>query len=277
MTESTGSDLIIEANREPKEYLKDVIRFRELFFFLAWRDILVRYKQAAFGIAWAVIRPLLNMAVFTLIFGKIAHLSSSNIPYPLFVLAGMLPWQLVSGAAFDTCNILVNNVQLITKVYFPKIILCTSQILVQMVDFAINLALLLVLMLFMGTGDLTTMWALPLFLLLALILCIGTGLWLSALTVQYRDFRFIVQFMVQFGLFASPVGYGSFIIPGIWKWFFFLNPMVGIIDGFRWTLFGIAPPDMLWSILFSTVISTILLITGLRYFRHMERSFADKI
>lgn len=277
MTESGRFDLVIEANSEPKEYLKDVIRYRELFFFLAWRDILVRYKQAAFGIAWAIIRPLLNMAMFTLIFGKIAHLSSSNIPYPLFVLAGMLPWQLVSGAAFDTCNILINNVHLITKIYFPRIILCTSQILVQLVDFAINLALLFILMLFMGTGDITTLWSLPLFLLLALILCTGTGLWLSAITVQYRDFRFIVQFLVQFGLFASPVGYGSFIIPGMWKWLFFLNPMVGIIDGFRWALFGISDPDMMWSLLFSAVTSTLLLITGLRYFRHMERTFADKI
>lgn len=271
------TELIIEANRNPKEYFKDLFRYRELFFFLAWRDILVRYKQAAFGIAWAVIRPLLNMAVFTLIFGKIAHLSSSNIPYPLFVLAGMLPWQLVSGAASDTCNIMVNNSHLITKIYFPRIILATSQILVNMVDFAINLALLFALMLFMGIGDLSTLWALPLCLLLSIILCTGLGLWLSAVTVQYRDFRFIVQFLVQFGLFASPVGYGSFIIPGLWKWFFFLNPMVGIIDGFRWALFGIASPEIFWSILFSIVISGTLLKTGLRYFRHTERSFADKI
>lgn len=237
----------------------------------------MRYKQAAFGIAWAVIRPLLNMAVFTLIFGKLAKLSSEDIPYPLFVLAGMLPWQLVSGVAFDTCNSLINNVHLITKVYFPRIILSTSQILVHLVDFGINLVLLFALMLFMGAGDLATIWALPIFLLLAIILCVGTGLWLSALTVQYRDFRFIVQFMVQFGLFASPVGYGSFIIPGIWKWFFFLNPMVGIIDGFRWALFGVAQPDIFWSLLFSCVISSVLLVTGLCYFRRMERSFADRI
>ncbi len=217
------------------------------------------------------------MAVFTLIFGKLAKLSSEDIPYPLFVLAGMLPWQLVSGVAFDTCNSLINNVHLITKVYFPRIILSTSQILVHLVDFGINLVLLFALMLFMGAGDLATIWALPIFLLLAIILCVGTGLWLSALTVQYRDFRFIVQFMVQFGLFASPVGYGSFIIPGIWKWFFFLNPMVGIIDGFRWALFGVAQPDIFWSLLFSCVISSVLLVTGLCYFRRMERSFADRI
>ena len=270
-------EIIIEANQMPQDYLKDLIRFRELFFFLAWRDILVRYKQAAIGIAWAVIRPLLNMAIFSLIFGRIAHLSSYDIPYPLFVLAGMLPWQLVSGVVFDTCNSLTNNVHLITKVYFPRIILSTSQILVHLVDFTINLVLLFVLMAFMGVGNLTTIWALPLCLLMALVLCLGSSLWLSALTVQYRDFRFIVSFVVQFGMFVSPVGYGTYIIPETWKWLYFLNPMVGIIDAFRWSLFGIEQPDMQWTILISLAISTIILATGVRYFRKTERSFADRI
>lgn len=270
-------DVVIDANQMPKEYLRDLVRYRELFFFLAWRDILVRYKQAAFGIAWAVIRPLLNMAVFSLIFGKIAHLSSYDIPYPLFVLAGMLPWQLVSGVVFDTCNSLVNNVHLITKVYFPRIILSTSQILVHLVDFSINLALLFVFMLVMGTGNLATMWCLPLCLMLALVLCVGASLWLSALTVEYRDFRFIVTFIVQFGMFVSPVGYGTYIVPGMWKWLYFLNPLVGVIDAFRWSLFGIEQPDLMWSVLFSLTISSILLLTGVRYFRKTERSFADRI
>lgn len=270
-------EIVIEANQMPRDYLKDVLRFRELFFFLAWRDILVRYKQAAIGIAWAVIRPLLNMAIFSLIFGRIAHLSSYDIPYPLFVLAGMLPWQLVSGVVFDTCNSLTNNVHLITKVYFPRIILSTSQILVHLVDFTINMILLFVLMAFMGVGNLTTMWALPLCLFMALVLCLGSSLWLSALTVQYRDFRFIVAFAVQFGMFVSPVGYGTYIIPEAWKWLYFLNPMVGIIDAFRWSLFGIDQPDMLYTILISLAISTIILVTGIRYFRKTERSFADRI
>lgn len=270
-------DITLEANRTPKDYFRDLFRSRELFLFLAWRDILVRYKQAAFGIAWAVIRPLLNMALFTLIFGKIAHLSSDSIPYPLFVLAGMLPWQLVSGAAFDSTHSLINNVPLITKIYFPRIILPTSQILVNLVDFGINLILLALLMTVMGVGNLSTLWALPLLLALTLVLCLGLSLWLSAITVQYRDFRFIVQFMMQFGIFASPVGYGSYIIEGTWKWLFFLNPMVGIIDGFRWALFGITQPDMGWSILISTALSSTLLLSGLRYFRQMERSFADRI
>lgn len=277
MKPAANAELLIEANQVPKEYLRDLFSFRELFFFLAWRDIIVRYKQAAFGVAWAVIRPLLNMAVFSFVFGKIAHLSSYDIPYPLFVLAGLLPWLLVSGAIFDTCNSLVNNVHLITKVYFPRIILSTSQILVHLVDFGINLILLFIFMLFTGSGSLTTMWALPLCLLLALILCVGSSLWLSALTVQYRDVRFIVAFIVQFGMFISPVGYGTYIITGIWKWLYFLNPMVGIIDAFRWSLFGIEQPDILWSILLSFAISSILLATGLHYFRHTERSFADRI
>lgn len=274
---ATENVYIIEGNQPPKEYFKELFRYRELFFFLAWRDIVVRYKQAAFGVAWAVIRPLLNMAIFTMIFGKIAHLSSYDIPYPLFVLAGMLPWQLVSGAVADTCNSLINNVNLITKVYFPRIILSTSQILVHLVDFGINLGLLFVFMLFMGTGSLTTMWALPFCLLLAIVLCLGTSLWLSALTVQYRDFRFIVTFVVQFGMFVSPVGYGSYVIPGMWKWLYFMNPMVGVIEAFRWSLFGIVQPDLIWSVLISLTISSILLVTGVRYFRKTERSFADRI
>lgn len=277
MSPGSEAEIIIEANRMPKEYFKDLIRFRELFFFLAWRDILVRYKQAAFGVAWAVIRPLLNMAIFSLIFGKIAHLSSYDIPYPLFVLAGMLPWQLVSGAVFDTCNSLTGNVHLITKVYFPRIILSTSQILVHLVDFGINLTLLFIFMLIMGTGSLATLWALPLCLMLALILCIGSSLWLSALTVQYRDFRFIVTFIVQFGMFLSPVGYGTYIITGMWKWIYYLNPMVGVIDAFRWSLFDIHQPDMIWTVMISFAISCTLLVTGLRYFRKTERSFADRI
>jgi lipopolysaccharide transport system permease protein len=277
MKAGSQPEIVIEANQMPKDYLKDLFRFHELFFFLAWRDILVRYKQAAFGVAWAVIRPLLNMGVFTLIFGKIAHLSSYDIPYPLFVLAGMLPWQLVSGAVFDTCNSLTNNVHLITKVYFPRIILSTSQILVHLVDFGINLALLFIFMLIMGEGSLTTLPALPLCLLLGLILCLGASFWLSALTVKYRDFRFIVTFMVQFGMFISPVGYGTYIVTGMWKWIYFLNPMVGVIDAFRWSFFDIAHPDMIWSILFSLVISSVLFVTGFRYFRKTERSFADRI
>lgn len=270
-------DLTIEANKASKDYFAGLFRFRELFLFLAWRDILVRYKQAVFGIAWALVRPLLNMVLFTLIFGKIAHLSSDSIPYPLFVLAGMLPWQLVSGVAFDATHSLINNVQLVTKTFFPRMILPASQILVNLVDFGINLLFLGILILIMGEGQWGAFWRLPAVFALTLILCLGLSVWLSAVTVQYRDFRFIVQFLMQFGIFASPVGYGSYVVIGAWKWVYFLNPMVGIIDGFRWALFGITQPDMEWSILMSSALSTTLLISGIRYFRKMERSFADRI
>ncbi len=273
----TPIEQTLEAEKNSGDYFKDLLRYRELFFFMAWRDILVRYKQAFFGIAWAIVRPLLNMALFTLIFGKIAHLSSGSTPYSLFVLAGMLPWQLVSSVAFDATHSLINNVNLVTKIYFPRIILPTSLILVNLVDFAINLALLAILMVYMGSYSFLALLSLPLVLALVLIFCVGVSLWLSAITVQYRDFRFIVQFLVQFGVFASPVGYGSYIITGVWKWVFFLNPMVGIIDSFRYAFFGIIHPDILASISISAILSILLFTTGLRYFRKMELIFADGI
>jgi lipopolysaccharide transport system permease protein len=275
--EGGREERIIGAEGSAKAYLGEFLRSNEILFFLAWRDILVRYKQAFFGIGWALIRPLLNMAVFTMIFQKIAHLSSYDIPYPLFVLAGMLPWQLVSGVCTDTSNSLINNVHLITKIFFPRIILPVSQILVQCVDFFINLVFLFIFMLIMGVGSIATLWALPLCLLLSLTLCTGLSLWLSALTVQYRDFRFIVAFMVQFGMFVSPVGYGTYIVKGTWKWLYFLNPMVGIIDSFRWALFGIFEPYMVGSVSIAAALSLLALITGFNYFRTTERTFADRI
>lgn len=270
-------EMVIGAKSSARDYLSEFFRSNEILLFLAWRDILVRYKQAFFGVGWAIIRPLLNMAVFTMIFQKIAHLSSYDIPYPLFVLAGMLPWQLVSGVCSDTSNSLINNVHLITKVFFPRIILPVSQIAVQSVDFLINLVLLFLFMLVMGVGSLSTVWALPLCSLLVLVLCAGLSLWLSALTVQYRDFRFIVAFLVQFGMFVSPVGYGTHIIHGTWKWLYFLNPMAGVIDSFRWALFGIFEPYMYGSIGMAAAFSLLALITGFNYFRATERTFADRI
>ena len=256
---TTEFDQTIQANKSSKNFLFELYRHRELFLFLAWRDIIVRYKQTTIGIIWVIIRPLLNMALFTLIFGKIAHLSSSNVPYS------------------DTSNSLTNNIHLINKVYFPRIILATSQILVHLVDFSVNFILLIILMGFMGFQDLSMIWTLPLFLILAQILCVGSSLWLSALNVQYRDFKFIVIYLIQLGMFASPVGYGSYVIQGFWKWIYFLNPMVGIIDGFRLALFGTTYPDMIWSILFSFLISSYLIISGFCFFQKTERSFADRI
>jgi lipopolysaccharide transport system permease protein len=277
MTKSLPSEMIIGPQAGQKNYFQDLIRYRGLFYFLAWKDILVRYRQAFFGIAWAVVRPLLNMSIFAFLFGKVANFPSEDINYALFVLAAMLPWQLFSNSVIDTCSSLVNNTQLVSKIYFPRIIIPCAQIIVHLLDFTITTCLLLTLAFFMGELSFWTLLSLPLFTLLTLLLCIGSGLWLSALTVQYRDFRIIVPFAMQFGLFISPVGYGTFIIPQPWQFYYFLNPMVGIIDGFRWAFFGISHPSMGMSITFSIAITFGLLISGFYYFRKTERTFADKI
>lgn len=269
--------LVIEANQVQKTYFKDLIRYRELFYFLAWRDILVRYKQAVFGSLWAIIRPLLNMLIFSFLFGKIAHLPSDNVNYSLFVLAGMLPWMLYANSANETCLSLLNNAQLVSKIYFPRIIIPTAQIIVHFVDFFISALVLTFLTLLFGEPHYLKMLFFPCAVLLVGMLSVGTALWLSALTVQYRDVRFLVPFFVQFGLFISPVGYGTFIIQGPWKWVYFLNPMVGIIDGFRWVFFGVSHADFLFTLLSSVVTTMALLISGFFYFRKVERFFADKL
>jgi lipopolysaccharide transport system permease protein len=278
MAEKTAEKvLVIEVDRIEKEYLKDLIRYRELFYFFAWRDILVRYKQAVFGISWALIRPVLNMLLFTLLFGYIAHLPSDAVPYSLFVLAGMLPWQLFSNAIIDVSNSLINNANLISKTYFPRIIIPFAQIIIHLFDYLIGILLLILLSVFRGYLNPITLLLFPLFTGLAILLCAGVGLWLSALTVKYRDFRFIIPFVVQFGVFVSPVGYGSFIIPEKWRWLYSLNPMVGIIDGIRYTFFGISYPGIMLSITLSIIVTSLILISGFAYFRRMERTFADII
>lgn len=274
---NSSESIHIDQSQTQRGYFKDIFRYRELFYFFAWRDIIVRYKQAFFGIAWALIRPLLNMFVFTLLFGKIAHLSSQNVNYALFVLAAMLPWQLCSSSVSDTCTSLINNNALVSKVYFPRMIIPMAQIIVNLLDFAITLVLLLLLGAYYGSMNFLTLLTLPLFTLLALFFCMGIGLWLSAITVQYRDFRIIVPFFVQFGMFISPVGYGTFIVPEQWQWCYFINPLVGIIDGFRWAFFGITYPNIVLSIGCSAAITAGILISGILYFRKTERTFADKI
>lgn len=269
--------LVIDSAATQKEYFKDLVRYRELLYFFAWRDILVRYKQAFFGVSWALVRPLLNMAIFAFLFGKLAKFPSDHVNYPLFVLAAMLPWQLYSNTAIDTTNCFINNAALVSKIYFPRMLLPTAQIIVHLLDFSITTALLLVLSIAMGAFNPWTFIAFPLFLILALLLCQGVGLWLSALTVEYRDFRIIVPFFVQFGMFISPVGYGTFVIPEQWQWLYFLNPMVGIIDGFRWAFFGIGYAAIGYSIAASVSVTIALLISGFFYFRKMERTFADQI
>jgi lipopolysaccharide transport system permease protein len=269
--------ILIESKTLRSEYLKDLFRFRELLYFFAHRDIIVRYRHAFFGIAWAIVRPLLTMLMFTLIFSRIANLSSGSTPYPLFVLAGMIPWQLFANTTIDTCHSLLNNAHLITKIYFPRMIIPLSQTMVHLVDFFVNIAFIAVLMIFFQIKLTLTIVFFPIFVLLVLTLCTGAGFWLSALTVKYRDFKIIVPFIMQFGMFLSPVGYGTSVIPNEIRFFYFLNPLVGIIDGFRWSLFGIVHDYMSISIAFSIVISTFLLFSGFVYFRSTERSFGDQV
>ncbi len=268
---------VIEANAAHKNTFKELVNYRELFYFLAWRDILVRYKQTVLGVCWAIIRPLLTMAVFSLVFGKIAHLANGEVNYSLFVLAGLLPWLLFSGSLIDTSQSLANNRQMISKIYFPRVILPISDIAVHLVDFAISLFLFLLLI---GWNGYLFHWSIvfiPLFIVHTLILSIGCGLWLSALSARYRDFSFIVPFLVQFGVFLSPVGYSAFLLSEEMQWMYFINPMAGIIEGFRWCCFGILHPQLMYGILLSLITSTFLLISGFRFFRKFERTCVDII
>lgn len=256
-------------------YFKSLLGQWELLFFFCWRDILVRYKQTVLGVSWAVVRPLLNMAIFAYIFGKIANFPSDGIPYFLFVLAGMLPWQFFANSVGETAACFINHPTLITKVFFMRMILPISQIFVQFVDFGINFILFLALA--HSALFLINMLLLPFFFLLVFILALGVSLWLSALTVHYRDIRFIVPFVVQFGMFVSPVGYGSFIIPPEWKWLYRMNPMVGIIDGFRFAFFGVAHTDFALTLAVSAGVTLLILGSGVWYFRKFETHFADRI
>lgn len=269
--------IIIDCNYEDKEYLKDISRYRELFYFLAWRDIVVRYKQTFLGVIWALVRPLLTMAVFAFVFGKIAHLATHQLNYPLFILTGLLPWMLFAGSLIDTSQSLVNNTHMISKVYFPRLILPISDIMVHLVDFLISLVMLLLLLFFGGYLNHWSILGLPLFIGLTLSLCMGSGLWLSAASVRYRDFRFIVPFLVQFGVFLSPVGYSSFLISERSQWIYFLNPMVGIIEGFRWCCFGTYHENLVFAVIFSCLLNLGLLVSGFRFFRKTERICADII
>ena len=229
-------DLIIEPNRTASDFVKELIRYRELFYFLAWRDILVRYKQTVIGIAWSVIRPFLTMVVFSVIFGRLAKLPSEGVPYPILVFSALLPWQYFANAMQESSNSLIAGANLISKVYFPRVIVPTSSVIVSAVDFLISLALLGLLMLWYGFVPSANIVLMPFFFVLATMAALGMGLWLSALNVKYRDFRYIVPFMVQFGLYVSPVGFSSSVVPDGWRLIYSLNPMVGVIDGFRWCI-----------------------------------------
>jgi len=269
--------LVIEAGHTEREYWKDLWRYRELFFFLAWRDILVRYKQTAIGVAWSVLRPLLTMLVFSVVFGKWAKLPAYGVPYPLLVLSATLPWQLFTNAMQEGSNSLVLNANMITKIYFPRLIAPASTVVVSLVDFMISLVILAFFMVEYRVAPSPRLAALPLFVVLVIAVSLASAFWLSALTVKYRDFRIIVPFILQFGLYVSPVAFSSRIVPDKWRLLYSVNPMVGIIEGFRWAILSRSVQVYWPSVFISIVVIATLLATGIRYFRRTERMFADII
>lgn len=276
---ATGSPpvTVLEPGRHEDAYWRDLWRFRELFYFLAWRDILVRYKQTAFGVAWALLQPLLTMAVFTVVFGRLARLPSDGAPYPILVFAALLPWQFFSAAVTNGAGSLVSNANLVSKVYFPRLIVPSASVIPGLVDFAISLGFLAVLMAWFGAWPDWRVVTLPFFLLLAATTALGAAYWLSALTVKYRDFRYVVPFLLQAGLFISPVGFSSAIVPDSLRTLYSINPLVGVIDGFRWALLGGTTPLNTTGLAISVVLAATLLASGIRYFRATEKTFADVI
>ena len=254
--------------------LRALWSYRELLYFLAWRDIKVRYKQTALGIAWAIIQPLSLMMAFSVFFGRLAKVPSDGLPYPLFTLSALLPWQLFAYALAQSSNSLVANDRLISKVYFPRLLIPLSAVLSGMIDFSIAFTMLLLLMGFYGISASGAFWTIPLFVLLAIITALAVGLWLCALNVRYRDVRYTIPFIAQFWFFVSPVAYPSSLVPEGWRWFYAINPMTGVIEGFRWALLDKAQrPGS--EFLVSVAIVSVLFIGGLYYFRRMEKSFAD--
>ncbi len=270
--------LIIEPGRSEKNYWRDLWRYRELFLILAWRDISVRYKQTIIGVAWAILRPLLTMVVFTVIFGRIARLpSEGDAPYALLVFAAMLPWSLFATSLSEAANSLIGNERLISKVYFPRLIIPTATIVTAFVDFLISFVILVGMMLYYQYAPGWNILLLPGFIVLALLASLGPGLWITALNVKYRDFRYVIPFLVQFGLYVSPVGFSSSVVPPEWRLLYSLNPMTGVIDGFRWCILG-GESAVYWpGFLLSLLVVLFFLWLGVTQFRRMEKSFADLI
>ena len=256
--------------------LRELWLYRELLFFLAWRDIKLRYKQTALGAAWAILQPLLTMVIFSVIFGQLAKLPSDGIPYPIFTYAALLPWQLFSFALTNSSNSLINSQNLISKVYFPRLIIPLASTLAGLMDFAIAFLVLLGLMAYYHITPTMAILYLPLFLILALLSALAVGVWLSALSVEYRDVRYIVPFLTQFWMYATPIAYASSLIPENWRLLYGLNPMTGVVEGFRWALLGIQTSGGSM-ILVSAAVVVVMFISGLYYFRRMENNFADVI
>ena len=272
-----ATELVIEAGHTEKQYWQDIWGYRELFYFLAWRDILVRYKQTAIGIAWALIQPFMTMVVFTVVFGNLAKLPSEGVPYPILVFAGMLPWQFFANSLGNCSNSLVNNSNLIAKVYFPRLIVPASALVVCFVDFLVAGMVLLGLMIWYDFVPSIRIITLPLFIAIAFTIALGVGLWFASLNVKYRDFRYLVPFITQFGLYISPVGFSSSVIPSQWRLLYSLNPMVSVIDGFRWAILGGESTLYFPGFILSVTLVIIFLVSGIWYFRRMEKTFADII
>jgi lipopolysaccharide transport system permease protein len=257
--------------------LRDLWMYRELIFFMTWRDLKVRYKQTVLGVGWAVLKPFMTMVVFSVFFGNLAKMPSDGVPYPIFSFTGLLPWELFATALAIASRSLVANGHMITKIYFPRIILPLSSILAGVVDFLIAFVILIGMMVFYRIMPTPAVWTLPLFLLLALITALGVGLWLAALNVLYRDINYITPFLTQFWLFITPIVYPASMLPDRWQFIYALNPMTGVVEGFRWAMLGgdQAAPGM--TLLISSVVAVILLISGLLFFRRTERLFADMV
>jgi homopolymeric O-antigen transport system permease protein len=271
-------ELVIEPGRSERHYWRDLWQYRELFQVLAWRDIAVRYKQTVIGAAWALIRPFLTMVVFTVVFGKLANLPSDGAaPYALMVFAGLLPWSFFATAVADASNSLVGNASLISKVYFPRLIVPVAAVMVAFVDFLISFAILVGLMVWYQFMPGWQLLLLPVFAVMTFMASLGVGVWITALNVKYRDFRYVIPFIIQFGLYVSPVGFSSSIVPDQWRFVYSLNPMVGVIDGFRWSLLQGESQLYLPGLLLSVSAISAFLWLGIRQFRKMEKSFADLI
>jgi lipopolysaccharide transport system permease protein len=269
--------IIIDANSVKKRYFHDLWLYKDLLYFLSWRDILVRYKQTVIGIAWALIKPLLTMIIFTFVFGRVANLPSHGVPYPLMVFSAMLPWYFFAGAFADASNSLLANSNMISKVYFPRLLIPFSTIAVSLVDLAISCLVMLGLMVYFSVWPSLSILCLIPLTILAACAALGLGLWCAALNVRYRDFRYIVPFITQIGLYVSPVGFNSSLVPEKFQLLFSLNPMVAVIEGYRWALLGLSE-GFHWSGLFiSIVVSMLLLWSGIWYFRKTENTFADEI
>lgn len=271
------TELLIEADRVERQYWRDLWQYRELFFFFSWRDLLVRYKQTVVGVSWSLIRPFLTMVVLTVVFGRLGKMPAGGVKYPLLVFCGMLPWQFFSSAITEGGNSLVSHANMVSKVYFPRLVITVSSVMTSLTDFAISAIFLVVMMFWYHFVPTLQILFLPAFVLLVIGASLGAGIWIAALMVEYRDFRFIVPFVVQFGLYLSPVGFQSNIVPARFRLYYALNPMVGIIDGFRWSLLGAKTALYLPGVAIATAEVIILLVSGIWYFRKTERTFADVI